>query len=151
MNTVLVLQPEDVARLLEIDKGIQALLRERESILTKAVRTEYEEPETPDFSMFKDTTRRLLTELWDAPRRMLSHQDIREDVMFDEYANDGAVRKAMCIARRELKRKNFSYDIKNIKDKGYKLVARETLPTLPAPPKIREKRQKNVRKKGNVR
>ena len=111
----------------------------------------HEEPEAPDFSMFKDTTRRLLTELWDAPRRMLSQQDIREDVMLDAYATDGAVREAMRKARRELRSQNFAYDIKNIKNKGYGLVVRETSPTSPNHKKRREIRTKKVRKRSDVR
>ena len=124
MNTVLVLQPEDVARLLEIDKGIQALLRERESILTKAARTEYVEPEhAPDVSMFKGTTRLLLMEY------MLFPEDIRQDVMGllpddDETDADGSgLRKIIERARNNINKcPGFRYGIMSIKGKGYQLV-----------------------------
>jgi hypothetical protein len=85
-----------------------------------------EEDDAPDFSMFPDTARRLLVNLWDAPdSRMLSQEDIREDVMFDRDANDDAVRQTVSKVRKELRRKNSIYDIKNIKNKGYQLVLRQ--------------------------
>ena len=48
---------------------------------------ETESESIADFSMFPDTTRRLLTELWDAPEKTLDKEDIRQDVIGDEYAH----------------------------------------------------------------
>ena len=122
--------PEDVARLLklemearELSARLDDISREREAILTKGC-TEC----VPDFSMFKDTTRRLLTELWDAPERMLSHEDIRQDVILDEYASDGAVKHVIMRARKELMNHEFAYNIRSIWGKGYQIVAR-TMPS----------------------
>jgi len=84
------------------------------------------EPEVPDFSMFKDTTRRLLTELWDAPERMLEKEDIRQDVILDEYASDGAVKQVIGRARIEMQEKRFPYVIKTVFNRGYQLVPKGT-------------------------
>jgi len=135
-----------IDRLLEIQKEEQELLtrlqtlsREREDILTGKVRTD---EECVDFSLFRDTTCRLLTEFWHAPDKILFHEDIREDVMFDPEAPDRNVRRAINRARKALRENNFGYEIRNIKGKGYHLVRSETLPqasqTLPNPQKSRE-------------
>jgi len=145
MNTVLVLQPDDVTRLLEIEKVLRELSAEREAILMKAVRTEYTEPEHIDFSMFKDTTRRLLIELWDAPQRMLSKQDICNDVILDEYASNVAVRLVITKAKKEMAtHSDFHYVIKNIKRRGYQLVCKETFPNVSNPPKTPRKKRKKI-------
>jgi DNA-binding winged helix-turn-helix (wHTH) protein len=139
-------------RLLEIQNEEQelfarllALSQEREAILTGEVRTDQEQT---DFSMFKDTTRRLLTNLWDAPDKMLSHEDIREDVMFDPEAPDRNIRRTINRARKALREKNSRYAIKNIKGKGYQLIRGETLPNVTNLSKTPQKPQK---KRGNVR
>jgi DNA-binding response OmpR family regulator len=75
-----------------------------------------------DFSMFKDTTNRLLTEFMNAPDKMLSQEDIRQDEMFDEYASDDAVKKVIKRAREESALNKLPYEIKNIRGKGYKLT-----------------------------
>jgi DNA-binding winged helix-turn-helix (wHTH) protein len=101
-----------------------------------------EHSEDVDFSIFKDMTRRLLTELWDAPKRMISQEHIREYVMLDEDADAGALRKAMYQVRKELESKNFGYEIRNIWGKGYQLIRRETLPNVTNHPQNTGKTQK---------
>ena len=76
----------------------------------------------PDFSRFKDMTSRLLTEFWNAPNRILSHEDIRQDVIFDEEAKDKTVWQVVCRARKELIDARYPYEIKSIDGKGYQLV-----------------------------
>jgi hypothetical protein len=76
----------------------------------------------PDFSMFKDTTRRLLIEFWIAPNRMLSHEDIRQDVMFDNEAKISAIWQVISRANAELSKMKFCFEIKNMKKRGYQLV-----------------------------
>jgi DNA-binding winged helix-turn-helix (wHTH) protein len=82
--------------------------------------------EEVDFSMFKDTTRRLLIELWDAPDKMISHQDIREDVIFDEEASDQAVKNVIARARYELAEAHAKFTIENVFGKGFQLVPKST-------------------------
>ena len=135
MNTVLVFQPEDVARLLEIEREsrelsarLEEIASERESILMKAVRTEYEESEVPDFSMFGGTTSLLLTKFYQAENKMLFPDDIWQDVMFrspDEEDENGGVRVTVRRARRELEASDCGYEIKNIRGQGYQLVRKE--------------------------
>jgi DNA-binding winged helix-turn-helix (wHTH) protein len=133
-------------RLLEIIEERQvlyerlvALDREEKEILTGKVRTD---EECVDFSMFRDTTSRLLTAFWNAPDKMLSHEDIRQDVLFDPEASDCNVRRVINRARKALQEKNFGYEIRNIKGKGYHFFRNATLPqasqTLPNPQKSRE-------------
>ena len=93
---------EILARLESIDLEAMTLRKRLTEILTGTDRTD----DCPDFSMFKDTTRRLLIELWDAPEKMISNQDIREDVMFNEDADGRALRKAISIVRKELAQGN---------------------------------------------
>jgi len=98
-----------------------------------------EENDDVDFSMFKETTRRLLIELWDAPEKMISHQDIREDVIFDEEASDQAVKNVIVRARYELAEAKAKFDIKNVFGKGYQLVPKR-IPKVP-------KRRKSLKRK----
>jgi len=138
MNTVLALQPEDVAlllannverqelqvRLREIQARLDALDQQDNEILTGTVRIDEghnEEPEAmPDFSIFKDTTCRLLEAMWEAPDRMMSQEDIREYVIFDEYASENAVKQVIKKAKKEIG--EYEIEIKNIWGKGYKLI-----------------------------
>ena len=83
-----------------------------------------EENDDVDFSMFKETTARLLTEFWNAPNKMLSQEDIRQDVILDEEASDKAVKNVIARARYELAEANAKFDIKNVFGKGYQLVPR---------------------------
>ena len=105
-----------------IDRKIEAEALRKEQDNTKM----NEEVKQPDFSMFKDTTKRLLTELWSATGNMVSQEDIRQNVIIDAQASDVAVRLVVTRAREEIRnQRNFHYEIKNIKKKGYQLVKRE--------------------------
>ena len=100
-----------------------ALNQREQAILTDAARTEDEQV---DFSKFKDTTRQLLIELWDAPDRMLSHEQLKEYVLSDEKAKDSTIRKTVERARAELKNyPEFRYEIKSVWGIGYRLIRRE--------------------------
>ena len=114
-------------RLLEIKLERQALYlqlaaleKEEYEILAGDVRTDEVEAEMPDFSIFKDTTCRLLTAMWEAPEKTLSQEDIREDVIFDEEASDNAVKQVIKKAKKELE--DYNIEIKNIWGKGYQLI-----------------------------
>jgi DNA-binding response OmpR family regulator len=115
-------------RLLEIKLERQALYlqlaaleQEEYEILTETERTDEVDAEMPDFSIFKDTTCRLLEAMWDAPDRMMSQEDIREYVILDEYASDKAVKHVIARARQEVE--DYEIEIKNIHGKGYQLIA----------------------------
>ena len=71
--------------------------------------------ESPDFSVFSDTTRRLLIELWDAPGRMNSHHDIREDVIGDVEASKAAVWLVILRAKNEIE--GSGMEIENVRGK----------------------------------
>ena len=114
-------------RLLEISEERKTLYArlvvledEEQQILTKAKRLEQ-----TDFSMFKDVTSRLLTELAKARNRMLLYEDIRKNVMLDTEASDRAVRQVVVRARLEIRSHHDCLcEIKNVKSKGYRLVFR---------------------------
>jgi len=75
-----------------------------------------------DFSMFKDTTSRLLAEFADAPNHVLFYDDIRLYVMFDEEASESAIRSMIKRARKEMRDcLDCYYEIRTIPQKGYKL------------------------------
>jgi DNA-binding winged helix-turn-helix (wHTH) protein len=101
-----------------------------------------EENGQPDFSMFKEETLRLLTAFWHAPEKLLFREDIRQNVILDNKASDGAIRQAIDRAKKALQEVNFPYDIKNIRGKGYKLVNRAE--------KSVTKRSKKDRKRRNT-
>jgi len=119
-------------RVLEIKKERQALYeqlaaleREEYEILAREMRIDEghtEEPEAmPDFSIFKPTTCRLLTAMYEAPDKMLYHDDIRQDVMDDEYASDRAIWNVIDRAKEEIA--EYNIEIKNVRGKGYQLIA----------------------------
>ena len=121
-----------IARVRCLDEEIAARLEERATlsrmIERAALRKEREDAEANgqiDFSMFTDTTRLLLIEFWDAAGKMLSHQDIRDDVLFHSDAADQAIHDAISEARKEMKLCNFGHEIKNVRGKGYRLEKRE--------------------------
>ena len=96
-----------------------------------------------DLSMFKGTTRRLLIEFLSAPNCMLSHEDIRLDVMFDEWASDSALRSMIKRARKEMKAcRDCPYEIKPISKKGYKLERLGTCQIVSIGMKIPKKARK---------
>jgi len=103
-----------------------AILEQQDTtILTKA-----ENMEHIDASVFPCETYRLLTEFLRAPKHILSHEDIRQDVMLlqpDEEGGDGsALRQVIDRARKKLKdHPHLRYEIKNIRGKGYQLVRKK--------------------------
>ena len=110
---------EILVRLESIDLEAVVLRKELREML-EAEKTDHKE--YADLSAFKDTTRRLLTEFLNAPNHILSHEDIRQDVIFDEWASDSAVRSVIKRARKEIKAcRDCHYEIKPISKKGYKL------------------------------
>ncbi|MCL2709680.1 MAG: helix-turn-helix domain-containing protein [Planctomycetaceae bacterium] len=93
-----------------------------------------------DLSMFKDTTRRLLKELLNAPGNMLSHSEIRQGVMIDVMASDSAVRNVVKRARKEMRAcRDCPYEIKTIIRKGYRLEKTEMYQDVSKKPKISPK------------
>jgi len=128
MNTVLLSQPEIVARLLEIKAARSAFDVEEAELLTQLkmrvdeghnAEPEAEPESMPDFSIFKPTTCRLLTAMYEARERIFSQEDIR-DVIGDEYASETAVKLVILKARRETE--DYEIEIKNIHGKGYQLI-----------------------------
>ena len=107
----------------DIMQRLMALNQREHAILEGAMQTE----DGPvDFSQFNDMTRRLLIELWDAPNRMLSHEQLKEYMLSDENANNSTLRKIVERARVELKNNpEFHYEIGSVRGKGYRLIRRE--------------------------
>lgn len=92
-----------------------------------------------DFLVFKDTTCRLLTEFLNAPNHVLSYDDIRIDVMFDECASDSAVRSVVKRARQEMKsHRDCHVEIRSISKKGYKLEVLKICQVVSNSPEIRQ-------------
>ena len=104
-------------RKLEILAIMSALVAELTDILTAVPAP------IPNFSNFKETTARLLTALWNAPKKMLSHEDIREDVIWDGEASNKAVERVVARGREELREHQCSFEIVNVYRKGFRLVA----------------------------
>jgi DNA-binding winged helix-turn-helix (wHTH) protein len=66
---------------------------------------------------------RLLSEFFAAPdRHFLSKEDIRQDILWDEYARDGCIRQLIYSARKTLAKENLPWEIHTICRKGYRLV-----------------------------
>jgi len=84
-----------------------------------------EEDESSIFSIFRDSIRRLLVNFWDAPNKMLSHEEIKDYVLSDEERSDNAVYDIIREARAEIKKQKIPYEIENIWGKGYQLVKRK--------------------------
>jgi len=71
----------------------------------------------------------LMLEFKKADDRFLSKEDIRQDVLFDEYSRDGSIRQLIYEARKILKKRNLvassegrtQYEIITIFRKGFKL------------------------------
>ena len=84
-----------------------------------------------DSEHFSPSTFRLLLQLWFAPNRILSKEDVRETVNEDEDASDGAIRHVLCKARLEMEKVEFPYEIETLrKGKGYKMNVRDNVPNL---------------------
>ena len=73
--------------------------------------------------VFSSSTYMLLRQFFEAPKMMLSKEDIRQDVLFDDDAAEGSIRQCILEARKELQRTGFPYRIETIIRKGYRLVA----------------------------
>jgi len=118
-------------RVLNILDQLEATALEM-TVLCKELRETQEAKSTgdmpqADFSMFKDTTQRLLTELWNAPGNTLSHNEIRLDVMFNEDASDSAVRNVITRVRKEMRDcLDCQHEIKTIPKRGYRLERTKT-------------------------
>jgi DNA-binding response OmpR family regulator len=69
----------------------------------------------------RSQTEDLIRAFQKAPNRFLWKEDIRQDVLYDEYASDGAVRTCVYQARKEIKKQGLPYQIETVKGKGYRL------------------------------
>jgi len=72
--------------------------------------------------VFSPSTYTLLQQFFLAPNMMLSKEDVRQDVIHDEYAREGTLRQCIMEARKEMRRHGFPYRIETIIGKGYRLV-----------------------------
>ena len=110
---------EILARLESIDLEGMALRKELREMLEAEMN---EDVIQADFSMFKNSTYRLLTEFLTAPNHTLSYEDIRLDVIFDEDVGISAIRSLIKRARKEMRNcPDCLYEIRSIPRKGYKL------------------------------
>ena len=73
--------------------------------------------------VFSSCTYTLLKQFFAAPKMMLSKEDVRQDVLFNDDAAEGSLRQCISVARKELRRTGFPYRIETIIRKGYRLVA----------------------------
>jgi len=106
-------------RLESIDSEAKKLRKELQEIFSekKGVGTDQD-----DFSMFKDTTRRLLIEFLNVSGNILTQDDIKTAVICDEWASDSAVRSVIKRARKEIRTcPDCHYEIKSISQKTYKM------------------------------
>ena len=95
-----------------------------------------------DYTKFRQIPK---IELWDAKKNTLSQQEIRVDVMGDEFASDSAVRNVVKRARQEMQnRRDCHYRIKNIRGDGYQLVCREVYQSVSKPPKTPRKTKEKI-------
>ena len=72
---------------------------------------------------FSPSTYSLLREFFKTPGNMLSKEDVRQDVLYDEYAREGTLRQCISAARKELKKSALPYRIETVTAKGYRLVS----------------------------
>ena len=75
--------------------------------------------------VFSSSTYLLLQQFFAAPKMMLSKEDIRQDVLFNDDATEGSIRQCILEARKELCRTGLPYRIETIIRKGYRLVAEQ--------------------------
>jgi DNA-binding winged helix-turn-helix (wHTH) protein len=73
--------------------------------------------------VFSPSTYTLLKQFFETSARVLSKEDIRQDVLYDDDASEGSIRQCISEARKELCRNRFPYRIETITRKGYRLVA----------------------------
>jgi hypothetical protein len=113
---------------------------------TKAECTGYAKSEPVlNFLLYKGKPLLLLWELWNAPKRMLSYQQIREDVMCKDEASIDAVMGFVKRAKNAMKSKKEHYEIENIHEWGYRLLYRESCQNLSKTSKTPRTRRKNDR------
>jgi DNA-binding winged helix-turn-helix (wHTH) protein len=73
---------------------------------------------------------RLFSEFFAAPdEHFLSKEDIRQDVLEDEYANDGSIRQLILEARKVLLEDERRWEIITVNTKGYRLVRKKDKPS----------------------
>jgi len=137
------------SRALEILDRLEAIDLEAEALrkeLRKILETKGKRATETDFLMFKGTTSRLLTELLHAPGNMLSYDDIRLDVMFDESVSDSAVRSVIKRARQEMRDcHGCLYEIKSIAKKRYKLEKRNMCRSVSKPHDVHQEYDDEIR------
>jgi hypothetical protein len=75
--------------------------------------------------IFCPSTYTLLKQFFESPNMMLSKEDIRQDVLYDDDASEGSIRQCILEARKELRRCQFPYRIETIVRKGYRLIAED--------------------------
>ena len=134
---------EILTRLDSIGLETRALRNELHEILSRT-KSEWMSDEQPDFSMFKDTTQRLLREFWKAPDRILTQKDLQR-VMFDPQATEEAIRSMIKRARQEMRGYRCCYEIVSISKKRYRLVETQQIvskPTVSNPKKSQKTKGK---------
>jgi DNA-binding response OmpR family regulator len=72
--------------------------------------------------VFSPSTYTLLQQFFETPNTVLSKEDIRQDVLYDDDASEGCIRQCISEARKELRNSGFPYRIDTITRKGYRLV-----------------------------
>ena len=94
--------------------------------------------------VFSPCTYTLLKQFFDAANRMLSKEDVRQDVLGDDDAREGTVRQCISEARKELRRNQCPYRIETITRKGYKLVPEEERRVVTNAARFSDSCQKNI-------
>jgi DNA-binding response OmpR family regulator len=75
-----------------------------------------------DSERFTPSTFRFVQQLYLAPNRTLSIEDVRQDVQGDEESKPGSIWACISRVRQELKSVDFPYTILTQRGKGYRLV-----------------------------
>ncbi|MDR3181647.1 MAG: winged helix-turn-helix domain-containing protein [Planctomycetaceae bacterium] len=71
---------------------------------------------------FSPQTYRLLQELYSAEDKTLSKEDVRQDVIFDDEVDEGALRQCIAQARKEIRAGKIPLRTETITRRGYRLV-----------------------------
>ena len=69
--------------------------------------------------IFTENAVLLISELLKVHPRVLSKEDIRQDVLFDDDAKDGSIRQLVSDTRRQIKEAKLPYQIHTVQKKGY--------------------------------
>jgi len=75
-----------------------------------------------DSEHFTPSTFRLIQQLWIAPDRTLSKEDVRQDVLGDEESKPGSIWSCISRVRQELMSVDFPYTILTQRGRGYRLA-----------------------------